>query len=281
MTTYLFPGQGSQFKGMGDDLFKAFPEIIAKANDILGYPIQELCLEDPDKRLSKTQYTQPALYIVNALTYYKKQQMSEAKPDFVAGHSLGEYNALLAARVFSFEDGLRLVKKRGELMSQASGGGMAAIIGLSAEKIKSIIGHNSINVSIANDNSYTQSVITGLKADVDLAQKLCEQAGASLVVPLNVSGAFHSQYMLSAQEQFVNFISNFKFSPPTLSVIANTTAKPYEATTIARELTQQITHPVRWTESIKYLLAQGETVFEEIGPGKVLTGLVQRINNGQ
>lgn len=282
MTAYIFPGQGSQFKGMGKDLFTEFPEFTQNASDILGYSIETLCLEDPHQQLTQTQYTQPALYVVNALTYFKKVQETAKAPDFVAGHSLGEYNALLAAGVFDFETGLKLVKKRGELMSQESGGAMAAILGLKVEKVKDVLEQNSsLNVTIANDNTYTQVVLSGLKADVEKAQGLFEQEGTAMVIPLNVSGAFHSPYMRPAQEQFESFMEAFQFTSPSLPVIANYTAKLYDTHNIAQTLTQQITHPVRWTESISYILSQGETEFEEIGPGKVLTGLVQRIKNGQ
>lgn len=282
MATYIFPGQGSQFKGMGKDLFAEFPEFTRNASDVLGYAIEALCLEDPHQQLTQTQYTQPALYVVNALTYLKKIREEGKKPDFVAGHSLGEYNALLAADVFDFETGLKLVKKRGELMSQANGGAMAAILGLNAGKVRDVLDQNShLSVTIANDNAHTQVVISGLKADVGKVQEVFEQGGSAMVIPLNVSGAFHSPYMRPAQEQFESFVKEFQFNSPSLPVIANFTARAYDANNISHTLTQQITHPVRWTESISYILEQGETEFEEIGPGNVLTGLVQRIKNGQ
>lgn len=282
MSTYIFPGQGSQFKGMGTDLFAKFPVLVKKADDILKYSIESLCLEDPQQQLNLTQFTQPALYIINALTYYSQLQEGGQKPNFVAGHSLGEYNALLAADVFDFETGLKLVKKRGELMSQASGGGMLAVIGLEADDLKtSLIQNGLINISIANYNSYTQIVVSGQGSDIALAQPLLEQAGAVMVIPLKVSGAFHSTYMQAAQVQFEAFLKDFDFSSPNIPVIANTTAEHYLTTDIHRNLIQQITQPVRWTETISYLLAQGETDFKEVGPGAVLSGLVRRIKNGK
>ena len=164
MTTYVFPGQGSQARGMGKDLFSAFPNEINAANQILGYPIDKLCLEDSQDQLNKTNYTQPALYVVNALSFLKKMQETGTKPDYVAGHSLGEYNALFAAGVFDFETGLRLVQKRGELMSQANGGGMAATVGLKHDNIETLLQKGNLEtVSIANYNSYTQIVISGPK----------------------------------------------------------------------------------------------------------------------
>lgn len=282
MSIYLFPGQGSQSIGMGKELFNQFPEYTAQADRILGYSIETLCLEDPQQQLSQTQYTQPALYVVNALSFFKKIQDTGQKPHLVAGHSLGEYNALLAAEVFDFATGLQLVKKRGELMSQASGGAMAAIIGLKAEVIKKLLTQHSLEqVTLANINSYTQIVLSGLKEEVKQAQVVCEQAGATMVVPLKVSGAFHSSHMRAAQEQFQTFLSPFQFSSPTIPVIANYTAQAYQAGDIHHTLAQQITHPVRWSETIEYFLQQGETNLEEVGPGMVLTGLVRRIKNGQ
>lgn len=282
MPVYLFPGQGSQVKGMGAELWDQFPDLVTKADRILGYSIKNLCLADPDNQLHRTQYTQPALYTVNALTYFKKIQNVGMKPDFVAGHSLGEYNALLAAGVFDFETGLQLVKKRGELMSQATGGAMVAVIGLKQDDIKSVLIQNQLlNVAIANNNSHTQLVISGQSANIARAQSALEQAGAMMVIPLKVSGAFHSSYMRSAQDQFEQFLKEFSYASPTIPIIANCTARPYLATEVQKNLTQQITQPVRWTESIDYLLSQGKTEFEEIGPGTVLTGLVRRIKNGQ
>lgn len=281
MTTYIFPGQGSQYKGMGRSLFSEFPEITKKADDILGYCIQSLCLDDPLQHLGKTEYTQPALYVVNALSYFKKKREAMKEPDFVMGHSLGEYSALLAARVFDFETGLRLVKKRGELMSKASGGAMAAIIGLKAEDIQAILDKNRlINVSIANYNTRTQIVISGLKEDVLRAQQLCKQAGAMLVVPLNVSGAFHSPYMSDAKKEFELFLKDFQLHAPSIPIISNYTATPYGTENFSENISKQITSPVRWTESVFYVLERGEQELEEIGPGAVLMGLVKRIKNG-
>ena len=216
------------------------------------------------------------------LTYFKKIQNTEKKPDYVIGHSLGEYNALLASGVFDFETGLELVKKRGELMSQATGGAMTAVIGLKVEVIENVLKQNNlINVAIANHNSYTQLVISGQSEDIAHAQTVLEQAGALMVFPLKVSGAFHTSYMRSAQDQFEQFLKNFSYYPPMIPIIANYTALPYIATDIQKNLTQQISQPVRWTETIEYLLTQGKTNFEEVGTGLVLTGLVRRIKNGQ
>jgi malonyl CoA-acyl carrier protein transacylase len=282
MTTYVFPGQGSQQRGMGQGLFDLFPDIVKQADAILGYSIKTLCLEDPQQQLNQTQYTQPALYVVNALNYFKKLQESSTKPQYVAGHSLGEYNALLAANAFDFQSGLKLVQKRGALMSQATGGGMAAIVGLTGEKVNQILQENKLSdISVANYNSYTQIVISGPSAVIGQAQKLFETAGATLVIPLKVSGAFHSPYMQQAREQFEQFLTGFSFNIPAIPVIANLTAKPYESDKVSYTLANQITNSVRWTESIRYLLDKGETDFVEVGPGSVLTGLIRRIKNNQ
>jgi len=281
MTSYVFPGQGSQHKGMGEKLFSEFPALISQANAILGYSIETLCLEDTNGYLNQTKYTQPALYIVNALSYFKKIQDGANKPGYVAGHSLGEYNALLAAEVFDFTTGLRLVQKRGELMSQAQGGGMAAIIGLKAAQVLEILQqHHISNVVIANYNSYTQLVISGLKASVEAVQPIFEQAGG-MVIPLKVSGAFHSPLMQSAKESFIEFLKDFNFNRPQIQVIANINAKPYEADSIAKTLADQITGSVCWCDTIQYLLNKGEESLEEVGCGQVLTGLINRIKNGK
>jgi trans-AT polyketide synthase/acyltransferase/oxidoreductase domain-containing protein len=210
MLAFLFPGQGSQSRGMGSTLLDEFPEMIKQADEILGYSIRRVCLDDPDQCLSQTRYTQPAIFTVNALSYLKKQQALDLQPDFVAGHSLGEYNALLAAGVYDFQTGLRLVKKRSELMSEAVGGGMAAVIGLKIDAVEKILQqHGLAELSIANYNSYLQIVISGTKADISRAEGVFKaQAGVNFIL-LNVSGAFHSKQMLSAEQQFSEFLERF------------------------------------------------------------------------
>lgn len=277
MTTFLFPGQGSQQKGMGGKLFDEFPEITAKADEILGYSIRELCLTDPKRQLSQTQFTQPALYTVNALSYLKKVQEMGRKPDYVVGHSLGEYNALFAAGVFYFETGLELVKKRGELMSLATGGGMAAVIGMSAEKIEEVLRTNGIDaIDVANLNAPTQTVLAGQKSEIARIAGFFEQPGV-MYFPLNVSGAFHSRYMEPSAKEFEGFIDRFRFSPPAIPVISNVHARPYRDADVKRNLVAQITHSVKWLESVRYLMGKGEMEFLETGPGDVLTKLVQKI----
>ena len=283
MTVYVFPGQGSQKVSMGQDLFDKFSSLTQEANDVLGYDIKTLCLEDPAKQLNQTQFTQPALYVVNALSYLKQLDEDGLTPDYVAGHSLGEYNALFAAKVFDFAKGLKLVQKRGELMSQATMGGMAAILGLSQSQVADVLAQPSCqSINIANYNSNFQFVISGPKTDIEQSISLFEQAGASMVIPLNVSGAFHSPLMANAREQFSDFLTAFQFNAPSMPVIANTTARPYGGSDdVASQLSAQITSSVQWTSIIDYLVQMGETEFVEVGPGKVLTGLIRRIRNHQ
>jgi trans-AT polyketide synthase/acyltransferase/oxidoreductase domain-containing protein len=283
MTTYVFPGQGSQFCGMGGPLFDEFPEITQCADRILGYSIKALCLENTNKLLDKTDYTQPALYTVNALSYLKKLKDSGQKPDYLAGHSLGEYSALFAANAFDFETGLRLVQKRGQLMSQETHGGMAALIGLSAAQVDDLLIEHDLQqeLSIANYNSYTQVVVSGTKAAITTFEPIAAAAGASLYIPSRVSGAFHSHYMSQAQSLFHEFLKGFDCSPPTIPVIANVNANAYLPSEILTNLSAQITNPVLWRQSIEYLIDCGEITFEEIGPGKVLTGIIGRIQKHQ
>jgi malonyl CoA-acyl carrier protein transacylase len=282
MLAFVFPGQGSQKRGMGQGLFDV-PEYAAVENEvdaIVGYSMRKLCLEDPENRLKETQYTQPSLYVVNALHYYKA--LSEgARPDWVAGHSLGEYDALLAAGVFDFLTGLRLVQKRGALMSQAKNGGMGAVIGLSAAAISKVLQDNGLTaLDVANFNTPTQTVVSGPVDDVKRAGPLFEKAGAQLYVPLQVSAAFHSRYMADAGKAFAEFLAPMTFNAPKIPVVANATAQPYPAgdgSAVKTLLADQITHSVRWSPSIRFLIQQGVTEFREIGPGNVLTRMVQQI----
>ncbi len=282
MKTYMFPGQGSQAKGMGGSLFDEFPELIEKADKILGYSIKELCLEDPRRELSKTQFTQPALYVVNALSYYKKVQDTGIKPEYVAGHSLGEFNALLAAECFDFEAGLKLVKKRGELMAQAEGGAMAAILNASKSEIIEILQKNGLtNIDLANYNSPLQIVISGAIEEIGAAQSLFAY-GNVMYYPLNTSGAFHSRFMLPAKEKFEQYIKRFKLNDPVIPVLSNVTAKLYESEQIFNNLSQQIASTVLWSDGIQYLMsiardAGTEMEFVEIGFGDVLTKMIKNI----
>lgn len=284
MIAYVFPGQGSQKRGMGQGLFDEVPEYAAVEKDVdalVGYSLRELCLNDADTRLNQTQFTQPSLYVVNALHYYKALR-DGTSPSYVAGHSLGEYNALLAAGVFDFLTGLRLVKKRGELMSQARNGGMGAVIGLGTHSIAKVIQENGLStIDVANFNSPSQTVISGPVDDIKRAGPFFEKGGAQMYMPLQVSAAFHSRYMTEAANAFADFLAPMSFTAPRIPVVANVTAQPYPADPTSSGakslLVNQITHSVQWTRSIRFLSSRGVTQFSEMGPGNVLTRLVQQI----
>ncbi|MEU5718134.1 ACP S-malonyltransferase [Streptomyces sp. NPDC020403] len=277
MRTYVFPGQGAQQKGMGSSLFEEFQDLTRAADAILGYSIKELCLEDPDKLLDRTQYTQPAMYVVNALSYYRKLRETGLAPDFVAGHSLGEYNALLAAEVFDFETGLSLVRKRGELMGRASGGGMAAVLNASEAEIRTILTSNGLDsVDLANFNTPSQVVLSGRAEDIEAAKPLF-QTGNHLFVPLRTSGAFHSRYMEPARAEFAEFVDGIEFAKPRIPVVSNVTARVYEDHLTKKTLAEQMVSAVRWSDTVEYLLGHSGMEIEEVGHGNVLTKLLAKI----
>ena len=273
----VFPGQGAQSVGMGRDLFDRFPDLVAQADEVLGYSLRALCLADEGGRLSRTEFTQPALYTVNALHYRRYLEDGGAVPDFVAGHSLGEYNALLAAEAFDFATGLRLVQRRGALMGAISGGGMAAVIGLDVARIRDVLaGAGAAAVDVANYNAITQTVLAGPTEDLDRLAPPVEAAGGRLV-PINVRTAFHSRYMRPVAQQFATFLAEQSFAPLVIPVVANFTALPYRDDEIANTLARQIDHSVRWVESVQYMLNEPDPDFTELGPGSVLTRLIQDI----
>lgn len=275
---YVFPGQGSQKVGMGEGLFDRFPEQVAIANAELGYSVSDLCLRDPSNQLNQTHFTQPALFVVNALTFLNQLSETGKLPAFVAGHSLGEYNALFAAGVFDFQTGVRLVKQRAILMARASGGGMAAVLGLVPDQIRQALAAAGLNsIDIANLNSRIQTVISGPEKDLEASQTILEHAGAQLFKRLPVSAAFHSRYMAEAERDFRAFLEAFVFAEPRIPVVSNVTARLHESSQIKQMLARQITQPVRWTESIQWLLQQPDAEFLELGPGNVLAGLIRRI----
>lgn len=277
MKACVFPGQGSQAIDMGEGLFERYPEITAKADEILGYSVEELCLRDPKGLLHQTQYTQPALYVVNALTYRSRCDRGVPPPDFLAGHSLGEYNALLAAEVFDFESGLRIVKKRGELMSAASGGAMAAVLGCAGEEVEGILrSHGLLGIDVANYNTPTQVVLSGPAEEIARAEAVFTDLGATFK-PLNVSAAFHSRYMEAFMQPLGEVLDSVEIHPPKIPVISNVSARPYDVSEVREHLQRQVREPVRWTESIRYLLNAGVEEFEEVGPGFVLTKLIKSI----
>jgi malonyl CoA-acyl carrier protein transacylase len=283
MTVYMFPGQGSQRKGMGRGLFEEFPDITARASEILGYSVEKLCRENPNQLLNETQYTQPAVYVVNALHYMRSVQETGTVPDYAAGHSLGEYNALHAAGVFDFETGLKLVKKRGEAMGRIEGGAMAAVTGMNRTQVLRVLEDSGLtDVEVANDNAPTQVVVSGPRPAIVAAQSIFEnRPGGVGYTQLKTSGAFHSKYMAEAQRQFAAYLqgSDFRFAEPSFPVIANIDAKPYDRSRIETNLIEQITQPVRWTDTILLLTETGQQEFTEIGTGRILTALVERIRS--
>jgi trans-AT polyketide synthase/acyltransferase/oxidoreductase domain-containing protein len=277
-TAYIFPGQGSQHPGMGVELFDRHSDLESIAGDILGYSLRELCINDTDRQLNKTQFTQPALFTVNAMTYRTESAKNWNAGDILAGHSLGEYNALHAAGVFDFATGLKLVQKRGEIMSRISGGGMAAVIGLSVQELEELLRKNGLDtVDLANQNSPIQNVISGLEEDIKHAAATFNNVAGCSYIPLKVSGAFHSRYMEGARKEFETFLNDFHFNAPKRVVISNVEARPYEADRIHELLARQITQPVRWTETVQVMMGAGIDQFHEAGPGNILTKLVNTI----
>jgi len=280
MTTLMFPGQGSQYRGMGKSLFAIYPKLVEQANDLLGYRVDRLCLEDTGEKLNSTEYTQPALYVVNALSFQHHIDNDGAPPTYFLGHSLGEYNALHASGVVSFIDGLAMVKERGRLMSQAPKGAMAAVLKVSLATLRASLEAAKLDtIDIANINSQEQFVISGLSKDIAAAEAAMSED--AIFVPLNTSGAFHSRYMKPAKESFERFLTNFQFNTGSVPVVANTSAKLYAFDEVASTLANQITHPVRWLDSINYLRALGQDDFIELGPGNVLTKLCDYIRSSE
>ncbi|MBM2623752.1 ACP S-malonyltransferase [Actinoplanes sp. LDG1-06] len=279
MIAYVFPGQGSQSVGMGADLFDEFAEITAEADQILGCSVAELCTEDPQGRLGQTEFTQPALYVVNALSYLSRVSGAGRAPDFVAGHSLGEYSALFAAGAFTFGDGLRLVARRGELMATVRDGGMAAVLGITADAVADALSGAGLDaIDLANLNTTTQVVLAGHRDDIERAGPILKAAGARGYTILKVSGAFHSRYMRPVADAFAEALADVPMSRPRIPVIANVTARPYPSEgDVTSLLARQMTSPVRWTETVQYLLTAGVDEIEQAGPGKVLTNLVRAV----
>jgi trans-AT polyketide synthase/acyltransferase/oxidoreductase domain-containing protein len=272
---FLFPGQGSQYKGMGKDLFSQYPAETAKASELLGYDLVDLCIHNRDNLLKRTDYTQPAIYVVSAL-YYFNYLKTNFPPDYLAGHSLGEYNALLASGAFDFETGLKLVKKRGELMAAASGGGMAAVIGTDVENLKRKLADGGFTgIDVANINTPKQQVIAGQQQEMDAVIKYLSMPGIR-VVPLVVSAPFHSRYMQPAAAEFSVFLRQFRFQQLKIPVVANATARWYQDDSIAELLTTQINSSVQWVDSIRLLIGKQVNDYQEAG-SNILTKMVQEI----
>lgn len=275
----MFPGQGSQFQGMGEELFREFPEIVERANQALGYDLAHICLHNPDNLLNQTSYTQPALFLVNYLSY-QKYLKNNTVPSYFLGHSLGEFNALNAAGVFDFESGLRIVQKRGELMFSVTGTGMAAVIGADYKEIKELLQKNFPEIDVANVNTPSQMVISGPLSELEKAADHFEEEGL-VYIPLKVSGAFHSRYMTPVKDKFQEFIQGIRLDTCKVPVISNYSAAPYPDDTdgIMKNMVNQLNSRVKWMQSIEYVMYQGDCDFAEVGPGEVLTNVLKKIKN--
>lgn len=283
MKAYVFPGQGAQFVGMGKDLYDNNPEareLFERANEILGFRITDLMFAGTDEDLRQTAVTQPAIFLHSVIL--AKSLGADFKPDMVAGHSLGEFSALVAAGALSFDDGLRLVAARARAMQKAcelKPSTMAAVIALPDEKVEEICSTVDGVVVCANYNCPGQLVISGEIEAIDKACELLKAAGAKRALKLKVGGAFHSPCMEPARAELAEAIDHTEFKAPACPVYQNVDALPHtDPAEIKGNLIAQLTAPVRWTQSVKNMIADGATEFVELGPGKVLQGLVAKIN---
>lgn len=281
---FIFPGQGSQSIGMGKDLYDNFEDaksVFNKADEVLARSISKICFEGPEEDLKQTINTQPAILTTSIAALAALKSKLNIEPAFLAGHSLGEYGALYASGVLSLDDTLKLIQKRAEAMSQSKGGAMAAVLGLDDEKIEECLkdAQGSGYVAVANYNCPGQVVITGDETGIEKAKELLSAAGAKRVLPLAVSGAFHSEKMKEASCDFAGFLSEFSLSDAKIPVVTNVDAEiTTKSEDFKEKMPQQIYSSVYWTQSIQKMVANGIDTFVEIGPGKVLAGLVKKIN---
>lgn len=283
MKAYVFPGQGAQFVGMGKDLYDnnaEAKELFEKANDILGFRITDLMFEGTEEDLKQTKVTQPAIFLHSVLL--AKSLGDEFQPDMVAGHSLGEFSALVAAGALSFEEGLKLVSKRAMAMQkacEARPSTMAAVLALSDEKVEELCAEVDDVVAPANYNCPGQVVISGTIEGIDAACEKMLAAGAKRAMKLKVGGAFHSPLMQPAQEELAEAIAAAEFHTPRCPIYQNVDGKPHtDPAEIKENLIKQLTAPVRWTYDVQAMIADGADEFIELGPGSVLQGLVKKID---
>jgi len=283
MKAYVFPGQGAQFVGMGKDLYENVPlakELFEKANDILGFRITDIMFDGTEEELKQTKVTQPAIFLHSVIL--AKALGDEFKPDMTAGHSLGEFSALVAAGALSFEDGLVLVSKRAYAMQKAcesNPSSMAAILGLEDDVVEDICLSIDGVVVAANYNCPGQLVISGSDEAIDEACAKAAEAGARRAMKLNVGGAFHSPLMEPARVELEQAIAEAPFMKPVCPVYQNVDAKPYmDPEKIKENLIAQLTAPVRWTQIVKNMLNDGADSFVELGPGSVLSGLIKKVD---
>ncbi len=282
-TALLLPGQGSQHVGMGADLAETFAqaaELYAEADEVLGVPLRRLCREGPAEELTRTENAQPAILVHSYVVWRLLPEAVRGSVVVAAGHSLGEFTAYLCAGTLGFADALRLVRRRGELMAKARNGTMAAVLGLDEDEVRGVCGQVEKGVVVAaNFNAPGQVVISGDEAGVAAASALAREAGARRVIPLEVSGAFHSPLMEVAREGLEEALRSVPFGNPVFPVVANASAGPVTDGEEARRLlVEQLTSPVRWVEGIGAMRSYGPQRWLEIGPGSVLTGLLRRID---